>query len=95
MSAHQARAALQRAPAVAADRPHQFRPERPSSRTGKDATEDFEYYGHSDKAREQMAAFLVGDYEVRHTPPPALPLASRCLFERIPSMAALARPSYC
>jgi hypothetical protein len=35
---------------------------------GKDATEDFEYYGHSDKAREQMAAFLVGEYEVRCRP---------------------------
>lgn len=34
---------------------------------GKDATEDFEYYGHSDKAREHMKEFLVGDYEVRVT----------------------------
>lgn len=32
---------------------------------GKDATEDFEYYGHSNKAREQMGKFLVGDFEVR------------------------------
>eukprot|EP00892_Ulva_mutabilis_P002035 jgi/Ulvmu1/11832/UM080_0043.1 len=30
---------------------------------GKDATEDFEYYGHSDKAREHMKEFEVGDYE--------------------------------
>lgn len=31
---------------------------------GKDATEEFEYFGHSDKAREQMAEFLVGRFEV-------------------------------
>ena len=32
---------------------------------GKDATEDFEYYGHSDKAREHMKTFEVGEFEVR------------------------------
>jgi hypothetical protein len=32
--------------------------------TGKDATEEFEYYGHSNKAREHMQEFEVGSYEV-------------------------------
>lgn len=52
-----------------------------SQTAGKDATEDFEYYGHSDKAREQMKPFLVGTFEVR----PALPhytLAQECLPRR-------------
>lgn len=31
---------------------------------GKDATEEFEYYGHSNKAREHMQQFEVGAYEV-------------------------------
>jgi hypothetical protein len=36
----------------------------PTPGAGKDATEEFEYYGHSNKAREQMKEFEVGSYEV-------------------------------
>jgi cytochrome b involved in lipid metabolism len=32
---------------------------------GKDATEDFEEIGHSNNARELLAKYEIGEYEVR------------------------------
>lgn len=32
---------------------------------GKDATQDFEEIGHSNSAKEQLAKYLIGEYEVR------------------------------
>lgn len=32
---------------------------------GKDATEDFEEIGHSNSAKEMLAKYVIGSYEVR------------------------------
>lgn len=32
--------------------------------TGKDATEDFEEIGHSNAAKEMLAKYVIGDFDV-------------------------------
>lgn len=42
-----------------------------SGLTGKDATEDFEEIGHSNAAKEMLAKYLIGDFDVSLLMPPS------------------------